>query len=122
MKFLDSDEIVSASTDSTLKSWSVGRCECVRTFTGHTNEKNFVGLTANGDYIACGSENNSVYTFYKALSKPIVSYRFGSSNPVTGEDSYEDVAQFVSSVCWKKDSNVLLAANSQGTIKVLDLT
>ena len=63
--------------------WGVNSSECVRTFTGHTNEKNFVGLTANGDYITCGSENSAVYTYYKALSKPIVSFKFHSANPAT---------------------------------------
>ena len=101
--------------------WNVSTMEHVRTFTGHTNEKNFVGLAATDEYIACGSENNAVYAYYKALTKPIVTYNFGVTNPATGEESDEDAAQFVSSVCWKRNSNVLLAANSQGTIKVLEL-
>jgi hypothetical protein len=42
----------------------------------HTNEKNFVGLAADGDFIACGSELNSVFVYYKALSKQILAYRF----------------------------------------------
>ena len=33
--------------------------------TGHSNEKNFVGLATDGDYITCGSENNSLYMYYK---------------------------------------------------------
>jgi len=99
----------------------VATSEHVRTFSGHINEKNFVGLSANDDYIVCGSENNAVYTYYKALSKPIVVYKFGSTNPATGEESDEDGSQFVSSVCWKRNSSTLLAANSQGTIKVLEL-
>lgn len=37
----------------------------VRTFKGHTNEKNFVGLTVNSDYIACGSETNEVFVYHK---------------------------------------------------------
>eukprot|EP01103_Thecamoeba_quadrilineata_P017211 TRINITY_DN6006_c0_g1_i1.p1 TRINITY_DN6006_c0_g1~~TRINITY_DN6006_c0_g1_i1.p1 ORF type:complete len:612 (-),score=98.92 TRINITY_DN6006_c0_g1_i1:116-1951(-) len=123
VKFLNRNELVSASTDSTLKLWNVDLPECTRTFTGHTNEKNFVGLTANEDFITCGSENNAVYAYYKTLSKPIFFHKFGSSNPVTGEESDEDAALFVSSVCckMKNKSNVILAANSQGTIKVLEL-
>jgi len=121
VKFMSKDEIVSASTDSTLKLWKNGQTECVRTFAGHTNEKNFVGLAVNGDYVCCGSENNGVYAYYKMMSKPIVGYKFGSSNPVTGEEMEDDASQFVSSVCWRKESNVLLAANSQGTIKILEL-
>ena len=34
-------------------------------FTGHVNEKNFVGLATDGDYITCGSENNGLYIYYK---------------------------------------------------------
>lgn len=120
VKFLNKDEVVSASTDSTLKMWNVSTFEHVRTFSGHANEKNFVGLSVNEEYIACGSENNAVCTYHKALTKPILTYKFGSSNPVTGEESDEDSTQFVSSVCWKRNSNILLAANSQGTIKVLE--
>lgn len=37
----------------------------VRTFRGHTNEKNFVGLTVNNEYIACGSETNEVFIYHK---------------------------------------------------------
>ena len=42
------------STDSQLKLWDVNNAQCLRTYTGHSNEKNFVGLATNGDYIACG--------------------------------------------------------------------
>lgn len=37
----------------------------VRTFKGHINEKNFVGLTVNDEYIACGSETNDVFVYHK---------------------------------------------------------
>ncbi len=37
----------------------------VRTLQGHTNEKNFVGLTVNNEYIACGSETNEVFVYHK---------------------------------------------------------
>lgn len=37
----------------------------VRTLTGHTNDKNFVGLTVNSEYIACGSETNEVFVYHK---------------------------------------------------------
>ncbi|KAK3814122.1 MAG: WD40-repeat-containing domain protein [Benniella sp.] len=124
VKFLGREELVSASTDSTLKLWNTLRMNCVRTYTGHVNEKNFVGLSASGDWISCGSENNAVYTYYKELRDPVVTVKFGGSNPVTGEDTAdEDPSQFVSSVCWKKSTsnNILLAANSSGVIKILEL-
>jgi len=43
------------STDSQLKLWDVKRGQCIKSFKGHSNEKNFVGLATNGDYIACGA-------------------------------------------------------------------
>lgn len=42
------------STDSQLKLWDISKQQCLRTFKGHMNEKNFVGLATNGDYVACG--------------------------------------------------------------------
>ena len=42
------------STDSELKLWNVESGQCVRMYKGHVNEKNFVGLTVNRNFIACG--------------------------------------------------------------------
>lgn len=53
VKFSSSNELVSASTDSTLKLWSIPDSlstqisKNVISFVGHTNEKNFVGLSVN---------------------------------------------------------------------------
>ena len=47
--------IVSRSTDSELKSWHTDSGVCIRTYRGHTNDKNFVGLTVTPDFIACGA-------------------------------------------------------------------
>jgi hypothetical protein len=60
--------------------------ESVRTYSGHLNEKNFVGLAALSEsgYIACGSESNSVHVYMKELSKPVVVSKFGkTSDPIT---------------------------------------
>ena len=52
-----------------MKLWDEQDDRALRTFSGHINEKNFVGLatnsSSNGDYIACGSENNTLYAYYK---------------------------------------------------------
>ncbi|XP_071820503.1 E3 ubiquitin-protein ligase COP1-like [Apostichopus japonicus] len=121
-KFLTADEIVSASTDSQLKLWNVEKPHCLRTFTGHINEKNFVGLAATEDYITCGSENNSVFVYYKGLSKQLFTFKFDTVRSVLDKDEKEEEAnEFVSAVAWRTGSNVLVAANSQGTIKVLEL-
>lgn len=137
VKFLNTNEIISASTDSQLKLWNVNEPpNCLRSFVGHVNEKNFVGLSTDGDYIACGSEDNSLYVYYKGLSKPLFSYRIDASNAKFGangtagrggtlqpndSDRFTDVNEFVSAVCFRKQCNVVLAANSKGIIKVLEL-
>ncbi|KAJ2938618.1 hypothetical protein O0L34_g11930 [Tuta absoluta] len=124
VKFLDSRTLVSASTDSQLKLWRVESPRCVRSFTGHANEKNFVGLATDGKYIACGSENNALYVYYSGLSRPLLAYRFDAVRGfLERERRDEEPSEFVSAVCWRKsqDQQVLLAANSQGTIKVLEL-
>ncbi|CAH1271706.1 RFWD2 [Branchiostoma lanceolatum] len=121
-KFVNSQEIVSASTDSQLKLWHVSQSHCTRTFQGHINEKNFVGLASNGDYVACGSENNSLYVYYKGLSKQLITFKFDTVRSVLDkEKKEEDANEFVSAVCFKGNSNVVVAANSQGTIKVLEM-
>ncbi|XP_015364513.1 PREDICTED: E3 ubiquitin-protein ligase RFWD2-like isoform X1 [Diuraphis noxia] len=130
VKFLNGKEMVSASTDSQLKLWNVNEAHegCVRSFIGHVNEKNFVGLATDGDYIACGSENNSLYIYYKGLQRKLFTFKFEANNAIlsTSEEDKErrrddDVNEFVSAVCWRQTSNILMAANSQGIIKVLEL-
>ncbi|KAB0377020.1 hypothetical protein FD755_011464 [Muntiacus reevesi] len=91
-----------SSTDSQLKLWNVGKPYCLRSFKGHINEKNFVGLASNGDYIACGSENNSLYLYYKGLSKTLLTFKFDTVKSVLDKDRKEDdTNEFVSAVCWR---------------------
>ncbi|KAJ3384312.1 coatomer subunit alpha [Entophlyctis sp. JEL0112] len=99
---------------------------CVRSFAGHVNEKNFVGMSINstGEFIACGSENNCVYTYFSSLSNPIVSHRFGNAiSTDNGEEVQDsDPSHFISNVCWmRKSPDILIAANSVGGVKVLQL-
>ncbi|GLJ12981.1 hypothetical protein SUGI_0202070 [Cryptomeria japonica] len=118
VKFISTNELASASTDSTLRLWDVKENCHVRTFKGHANEKNFVGLTVNSEYIACGSETNEVFVYHKAISKAAAWHKFGSPDL---DDSDDDTSYFISAVTWKSESPTMLAANSQGTIKVLVL-
>ena len=52
---MSNDELVSASVDSTVKMWDMNRNEdnLIKTLSGHTKDKNFVGLSATPDYITC---------------------------------------------------------------------
>jgi E3 ubiquitin-protein ligase RFWD2 len=120
------DEIISASTDNTLKLWDIKcgdpRRMCVRTYMGHTNEKNFVGLSVSQDgYIACGSEDNVVHVYSKHSSVPVAHYAFNDkANGFTS--NRRDKGGFISSVAWSPDSEHLLAANSRGHLKILQLS
>ena len=121
-KFVGKEEIVSASTDSELRLWQAGTTPCIRSFRGHTNDKNFVGLATNGDYIACGSEDNSLYVYYKGLSSSLLTYKFNVVKSVLNRDiNSDDGNEFISAVTWKAGTNILTAANSQGTIQILEL-
>ena len=87
VRWAGNDEIVSASTDCTLRLWNTRgpsghsgpsgpspTAPCYgeeRIYRGHLNERNFVGLTVSNDFIVCGSETHEVFAYYKPLSKPI---------------------------------------------------
>ncbi|KAH7425083.1 hypothetical protein KP509_11G039000 [Ceratopteris richardii] len=101
VQFISTTELASASTDSTLRLWNVTENLHIQTLKGHTNEKNFVGLSVNSDYIACGSETNEVCVYHKAISKPAAWHRFGSSD-------VDDRDDFISVVCWKGEVTVLI--------------
>ena len=125
VKFLNEHEIVSASTDAELRLWNVNERFSVRTFRGHCNDKNFIGLATDGEYIACGSENNSLYFYYKMMITPVFKYGFEMDLDGITDDQL-DVPEdkrggFVSAVCWRPHSKNWIAANSQGLMKVLEL-
>ena len=84
------------STDSELKCWQTVSGACLRTYRGHSNDKNFVGLTVTPDFIACGktlhlvvatlstlpyigSENNAVYVYAKQVSSPMLIYQYNTA-------------------------------------------
>ncbi|KAI3427566.1 uncharacterized protein J3R85_009397 [Psidium guajava] len=126
VKFLDSVNIVSASTDNTLKLWDLSQCTSrvietpLQSFTGHTNVKNFVGLSVSDGYIATGSETNEVFIYHKAFPMPALSFKFNGTDVLSGPEM-DDAAQFISSVCWRSQSSTLVAANSTGNIKILEM-
>lgn len=129
VKFVNATTLVSASTDNTLKLWDLNRANttphaltpCSLTYIGHTNEKNFIGLSIADGYIACGSETNAVFAYHKSLPMEMASHKFGCTDPITGREVEEEGGQFVSSVCWRGKSQTLVAANSMGNIKILEM-
>ncbi|CAM9003843.1 unnamed protein product [Rhodiola kirilowii] len=128
IKFLDSTNLVSASTDNTLKQWNLSLSSSstrvlespTQSFAGHMNMKNFVGLSVYDGYIATGSETNEVFIYHKAFPMPALSFKFNTKDPLSGRET-NDAAQFVSSVCWRRQSSTLVAANSTGNIKILEM-
>ncbi|XP_076947883.1 protein SPA1-RELATED 4-like isoform X2 [Bidens hawaiensis] len=126
VKFIDSSTLVSSSTDNTLKLWDLTESMSqvidtpLQTFTGHMNVKNFVGLSVSDGYIATGSETNEVVVYHKAFPMPALSYKFSTTDLLSG-DEVEGSDQFISSVCWRVQSSTLVAANSMGNIKLLDM-
>jgi len=62
-----------------------------------------------------------VFSYYRSLPMPITSHKFGSIDPISGKDTEDDNGQFVSSVCWRGKSDMLIAANSSGCVKVLQM-
>ncbi|PVU95138.1 hypothetical protein BB561_002013 [Smittium simulii] len=122
VRFASNNNLVSASTDSTLKLWDLDSNHCVRTYSGHVNEKNFVGLSiGESDWISCGSENNAVYAYNLNMSKPVLKYEFDDFDSKLAEPVEKDPSLFVGAVCWKKNTSSLIAANSQGLIRILSL-
>uniref|UniRef100_A0A6P4AFY2 protein SPA1-RELATED 3 n=1 Tax=Ziziphus jujuba TaxID=326968 RepID=A0A6P4AFY2_ZIZJJ len=126
VKFVDTTNLVSSSTDNSLKLWDLSTCTSrvidtpIQSFTGHMNVKNFVGLSVSDGYIATGSETNEVFIYHKAFPMPALSFKFHNSDPLSGQDT-DDAAQFISSVCWRGHSSTLVAANSTGNIKILEM-
>ncbi|RVW79361.1 Protein SPA1-related 4 [Vitis vinifera] len=108
VKFVDSTHLVSASTDNTLKLWDLSMCTA----------RNFVGLSVSDGYIATGSEANEVVIYHKAFPMPALTFKF---NSMDSDHESDDSAQFISSVCWRGQSSTLVAANSAGNIKILEM-
>ena len=124
------NDIISASTDCTLRLWSTTRAalsggECTqeeRTYRGHTNERNFVGLAVSNDLIICGSETHEVFTYYQPLSKPITKIALPVAGGVgVAARAHPRDRPFVSAVAWHPTKKELLSATSQGSVFVLGL-
>lgn len=103
-------ELLTASTDNTLRLWNVADGTTTRVLSGHMNQKHFVGLAIGSeDLIAVGSESNEVHIYHKNIENPLHSYSCGEGS------------HFISATCWKPRSNIILSASSDGNLRVLSL-
>ena len=137
VRFMDASTVIGASTDNAIRSWDVSNVTDTplqtaqshqEEYTGHVNERNFVGLSVHSDgYIATGSEDNKVYCYYKAFPFALTTHA-----PVCGKVTSNDAGPptkpgvnnprtFISSVCWARHSKHLLVGNSEGVLQVLQL-
>lgn len=61
-----------------------------------------------------------VFVYHKAFPMPALSFKFNIADPISGHE-LDDSAQFISSVCWRGQSSTLVAANSTGNIRILEM-
>lgn len=61
-----------------------------------------------------------VFIYHKAFPMPALSFKYHNTDPLSGHEM-DDAAQFISSVCWRGQSSTLVAANSTGNIKILEM-
>ncbi|CAN6854277.1 unnamed protein product [Brassica oleracea var. botrytis] len=118
VRFLDGGTVVTAGTDGCLKLWSVEDGRVIRTYEGHVNNRNFVGLSVwrNGALFGCGSENNRVFVYDRRWRKPVWVDGFEPVGMTSGSEK-----RFVSSVCWRQsgvDQCTLVAGGSDGVLQV----
>lgn len=64
--------------------------------------------------------NRQVYVYHQAMSKPLAQRLFAPST--ANGNAAHDPSQFISAVCWKPRSQLLLAASSTGAVRLMQLT
>ena len=52
-------------------SQSVNMREC-KTYSGHINNRRFAGMDVQNDWLACGSEDNSVVLYNEGQKSPVL--------------------------------------------------
>ncbi|CAI0546895.1 unnamed protein product [Linum tenue] len=130
VKFLDEATLVSSAIDGSLKLWDLKRSHtAVRTYRGHSNSRNFVGLSvwARGGLLGCGSENNRAFVYDRRWGEPIWVHGFEPAG--FGSDQQQHGGGFVSSVCWKRgveddggECCTFVAGGSDGSLRVFEGT
>ncbi|KAF5204460.1 Ubiquitin ligase protein cop1 protein [Thalictrum thalictroides] len=118
VRFLGEGMMVSAGTDGCLKLWNMSNgTQTIRTYKGHINNRNFVGLSVwrNGGLFGCGSESNEVFVYDKRWGNPMWVHGLDPMSATRCDD------RFISSVCWRQITNdecTLVAGGSDGVLQV----
>lgn len=78
-RFMGRNRLVTASVDSSLAVWDLnqqGRGQLFRRYEGHTNQKNFVGLSVcpETELMATGSECGQAFAYHRAWSRPVAAH------------------------------------------------
>ncbi|KAJ4837623.1 WD repeat-containing protein rup2 [Turnera subulata] len=123
VRFMEGGKVATAGADGCLKLWDLegagGYSRAIRTYRGHVNSRNFVGLSVwrEGGLLGCGSEsgNNQVFVYDKRWGDPV----WVASSTGTGSSG----SGFVSSVCWRQAGDqdgccTLVTGASDGVLQV----
>ncbi|KAG5020407.1 hypothetical protein JHK87_016262 [Glycine soja] len=96
IKFVDTMSLVSASIDNTLKLWDMSMCRLGIEGRNYS-QCLLLLLLAFAFYKELCS---FVFIYHKAFPMPALSFKFYSSDPLSGNEE-DDSAQFITSVCWR---------------------
>ncbi len=77
-RFIGRNRLVTAAVDSSLAMWNLnqGTSSLFRRYEGHTNQKNFVGLSVcpETELMATGSECGRAVVYHRAWSRPVAAH------------------------------------------------
>ena len=115
VNFLTSNELAAGVLNSTVCVWNLEQTRMKQELRGHKNTQFFVGRAVTSDYIATGSEDNTLFVHYKGVACPVAKYTFPASDLLTGQDNEERVdSGYVPAVAWSKKLPTTLVASDTG--------
>jgi len=81
----DSDQILSASADKTIKAWSAGKC--VQTFIGHTDCVRGIAVITNQEFVSCA--NDATVRRWSLMTADCLQVFYGHTNFVYAIKHYK---------------------------------
>lgn len=115
LQFISRTEIATQTVGSTLMLWNF-ETKKSKAYRGHHQRFHSTGFAAKPSWLVTGSEDNSLSIYSVNSESPFFQHSFN-----TGIDE-EDQGARVTACCWRGESDVLIAGNSKGYIKLLGLT